>query len=272
MWTDEFKPYFANKYLIKFVTQDWERKQMLDLRQAVFCAEQGIFAGDDLDNIDKIATPIVAIACVASLPDHVVGTVRIHEEKPGVWWVGLEIGGRSGLPQARQSRRGLDQAGGDQCPCPGLQYLSGSGTGPQPVAVPPPALAIAEGNLGARPAALSDAGRSEVVSALCRRCYRLRRHLSDRGMSSLDELTLGIRQGLGLAHKRDIAEVMKYLPKGLNQPLSAPHASHLSPSPAGEGSIIPTRSIGTIATHPSVTTAQPSPTATVTCCWRPRAI
>ena len=39
MWTDNFKPYFANEYLIKFVTQDWERKQMLELRQAVFCEE-----------------------------------------------------------------------------------------------------------------------------------------------------------------------------------------------------------------------------------------
>jgi len=53
-------------------------------------------------------------------------------------------------------------------------------------------------------------------------------------MSSLAELTQSIRQGLGLAHKRDIAEVMKYLPKGFNQPVSKLRASHLSPSPAGE--------------------------------------
>ncbi|WNB74770.1 MSMEG_0567/Sll0786 family nitrogen starvation N-acetyltransferase [Methylomonas koyamae] len=86
MWSDDFKPYFANEYLIKFVTQDWEREQMLALRQAVFCEEQGIFAGDDLDDIDKVATPIVAIACLAGMPDRVVGTVRIHQEKLGVWW------------------------------------------------------------------------------------------------------------------------------------------------------------------------------------------
>ena len=86
MWVDNFKPFFANAYLIKFVTEDWERKQMLALRQAVFCEEQGIFAGDDLDDIDNIATPIVAIACVAGMPDRVVGTVRIHQERPGVWW------------------------------------------------------------------------------------------------------------------------------------------------------------------------------------------
>jgi len=86
MWIDDFKPYFANEYLIKFVTQEWERKQMLALRKSVFCEEQGIFAGDDVDDIDQQATPIVAIACVAGLPDRVVGTVRIHQEKTGVWW------------------------------------------------------------------------------------------------------------------------------------------------------------------------------------------
>jgi len=86
MLIENFKPYFANEYLIKFVTQDWERKQMLDLRRSVFCEEQGIFDGNDLDEIDTQATPIVAIACVAGIPDSVVGTVRIHQEKPGVWW------------------------------------------------------------------------------------------------------------------------------------------------------------------------------------------
>jgi putative N-acetyltransferase (TIGR04045 family) len=86
MLTDSYKPFFPNAYLIKFVTQDWERRQMQALRQAVFCEEQGIFIGNDLDETDTIATPIVAIACVAGHPDRVVGTVRIHEEKPGVWW------------------------------------------------------------------------------------------------------------------------------------------------------------------------------------------
>lgn len=80
------KNFFPSEYLIKFATQDWERKQMRDLRRAVFCEEQGIFDGNDQDDIDAIATPIVAIACVAGLPDKVVGTVRIHEENPGTWW------------------------------------------------------------------------------------------------------------------------------------------------------------------------------------------
>lgn len=86
MLIENFKPFFANEYLIKFVTQDWERQQMLALRRAVFCEEQGIFAGDDVDDIDRIATPIVAIACLAGLPDRVVGTVRIHQDPSGAWW------------------------------------------------------------------------------------------------------------------------------------------------------------------------------------------
>lgn len=86
MLIENFKPFFSNEYLIKFVTQDWEHRQMLALRQSVFCEEQGIFEGDDMDGIDRIATPIVAIACVAGLPDQVVGTVRIHQDQAGVWW------------------------------------------------------------------------------------------------------------------------------------------------------------------------------------------
>lgn len=78
--------FMPNEYLVKWVTQDWEREQMLRLRQAVFCEEQGVFEGNDIDDIDQIATPIVALACVGGLPDEVVGTVRIHQSEPGVWW------------------------------------------------------------------------------------------------------------------------------------------------------------------------------------------
>jgi len=78
--------FVPNEYLVKWVTQDWEREQMLRLRQAVFCEEQGVFQGNDLDEIDRIATSIVALACVGGLPDEVVGTVRIHQAEPGIWW------------------------------------------------------------------------------------------------------------------------------------------------------------------------------------------
>ncbi|MGX2039642.1 MSMEG_0567/Sll0786 family nitrogen starvation N-acetyltransferase [Methylocaldum sp. MU1018] len=80
------KPFSPVEYLVKWATEDWERRQLRQLRQAVFCEEQGVFRGDDRDRIDSVATPIVAIACVGGLPDQVVGTVRIHQPEPGVWW------------------------------------------------------------------------------------------------------------------------------------------------------------------------------------------
>ncbi|PPK68650.1 putative N-acetyltransferase (TIGR04045 family) [Methylobacter tundripaludum] len=86
MLNEAINRFVPNEYLVKWVTQDWEREQMLRLRQAVFCEEQGVFQGDDLDDIDRISTPIVALACVGGLPDEVVGTVRIHQAEPGVWW------------------------------------------------------------------------------------------------------------------------------------------------------------------------------------------
>lgn len=67
----------------------WERQQALALRRAVFCIEQGIFVGDDLDAIDADAQTIVAVSCVGGAPDAVVGTVRIHQAEPGepaLWW------------------------------------------------------------------------------------------------------------------------------------------------------------------------------------------
>jgi putative N-acetyltransferase (TIGR04045 family) len=78
--------FFPPQYLIKWATQDWERRQMWALRRAVFCEEQGVFEGDDRDAVDQTAIPLVAIACVAGQPDQVVGTVRIHNPEPGLWW------------------------------------------------------------------------------------------------------------------------------------------------------------------------------------------
>ena len=74
------------EFRVKWAATSWEREQALGLRRAVFCAEQGIFLGDDCDAIDDHAQLIVALSCVGGAPDAVVGTVRIHEESPGRWW------------------------------------------------------------------------------------------------------------------------------------------------------------------------------------------
>lgn len=74
------------EYRIKFATERWERAGAAALRRAVFCTEQGLFAGDDTDAVDARAVPIVAVSTLAATPHEVVGTVRIHEPEPGLWW------------------------------------------------------------------------------------------------------------------------------------------------------------------------------------------
>lgn len=78
--------FVPSEFRIKWVTLEWEAEQAYQLRRAVFCTEQGIFAGDDRDAIDERAQLLVALSCVAGLPEQVVGTVRIHDEDDGLWF------------------------------------------------------------------------------------------------------------------------------------------------------------------------------------------
>lgn len=83
---EPFAPFLPSEYRIKFATEAWERAGAAALRRNVFCEEQGIFSGDDRDAIDDHAIPLVAISLWGVAADGVVGTVRIHEAEPGVWW------------------------------------------------------------------------------------------------------------------------------------------------------------------------------------------
>lgn len=74
------------EFRVTWAATPWQRRQAHALRRAVFCIEQGLFLGDDRDAIDDHAQLLVAQACVAGMPDEVVGTVRIHQAEPGVWW------------------------------------------------------------------------------------------------------------------------------------------------------------------------------------------
>ncbi|WNC95266.1 GNAT family N-acetyltransferase (plasmid) [Paraburkholderia sp. FT54] len=78
--------YTPTEYRIKWTTLQWEADEAYKLRRAVFCIEQGIFVGDDRDEIDERAQQLVAVSCIAGMPEQVVGTVRIHQEEPGVWF------------------------------------------------------------------------------------------------------------------------------------------------------------------------------------------
>jgi putative N-acetyltransferase (TIGR04045 family) len=83
---DPFPVFLPAEYRVKFATEAWERREAAALRRQVFCEEQGIFVSDDRDDIDAIAIPLVVISSLGVAPHDVVGTVRIHEAEPGVWW------------------------------------------------------------------------------------------------------------------------------------------------------------------------------------------
>ncbi len=74
------------EFLVREASQGWERHEAFALRRAVFCIEQGLFGADDRDAIDAHAQLLVAMSCTAGMPEQVVGTVRIHEKSPGLWW------------------------------------------------------------------------------------------------------------------------------------------------------------------------------------------
>jgi putative N-acetyltransferase (TIGR04045 family) len=83
---DRPQPFLPSEFRIRLATERWERAGYARLRRAVFCEEQGIFRDDDTDAIDSIALPIVAVAIVMGMADRVIGTVRIHEAEPGLWY------------------------------------------------------------------------------------------------------------------------------------------------------------------------------------------
>ena len=81
-------PFRSADIAFKPALEVWEIAGYFWLRRAVFCAEQGLFADADRDEIDARALPIVAVAPLAGMPDEVVGTVRIYEEARGIWYGG----------------------------------------------------------------------------------------------------------------------------------------------------------------------------------------
>jgi putative N-acetyltransferase (TIGR04045 family) len=83
---EPFPNFLPSEYRVKFATEAWEHREAAALRRAVFCGEQQIFIGDDRDEIDDVAIPIVAISSFGIAAQEVVGTVRIYEKQPGIWW------------------------------------------------------------------------------------------------------------------------------------------------------------------------------------------
>ena len=82
----ERRNYQSPGYYIRAASKRFEAEGAQALRHRVFVAEQRIFRDHDRDGIDLIATHLVALSTYAHEADQVVGTVRIHEEAPGLWW------------------------------------------------------------------------------------------------------------------------------------------------------------------------------------------
>lgn len=71
---------------IKIAITEQERDMTRQLRCEVFCREQRIFANSDLDAIDAIALPLVALCQTDGVTNEAIGTVRIHEAARGLWF------------------------------------------------------------------------------------------------------------------------------------------------------------------------------------------
>ena len=91
---DPFAPFLPTEFRVKFAASRWEREGAYALRRAVFCREQGLFGDNDRDGVDEYAIAIVALSMLGVAADQIVGSVRIHEEAPGLW-----IGSRLAVEQ-----------------------------------------------------------------------------------------------------------------------------------------------------------------------------
>jgi len=78
--------FVPGEYRIEEARTPYQKAACFALRRQVFCREQKIFALDDRDEIDGNATLLAASSCLFGHADDVVGTVRIHEPEPKLWW------------------------------------------------------------------------------------------------------------------------------------------------------------------------------------------
>ena len=85
MILEPFDRFTPPDFLFKIARSPEELDGYWGLRRAIFCGEQGLFAGSDRDEADERAIPIVCATLLAGMEDAVVGVVRIDERAPGLW-------------------------------------------------------------------------------------------------------------------------------------------------------------------------------------------
>ncbi|NEQ30306.1 MAG: GNAT family N-acetyltransferase [Leptolyngbya sp. SIO4C5] len=80
------------RYSFELARSPSQIRAYFNLRQTIFCEEQGLFSGHDADDIDEHAYPIIAVEHEVIAGQQVVGVVRIYETGPRQWY-----GGRLGV-------------------------------------------------------------------------------------------------------------------------------------------------------------------------------
>lgn len=85
-------------YLFKLAKTHAEIAAYFELRRQIFVEEQQVFEHSDIDSLDSISYPIIAVQSNVSCLD-VLGVVRIYEAEPRLWF-----GGRLGThPEHRKA-------------------------------------------------------------------------------------------------------------------------------------------------------------------------
>ena len=201
---EPFAPFAPSEFQIKFAVDAWEKKAAAALRRKVFCEEQGIFRRRRPRCDRRNRDPLVAVSFVGVAADEVVGTVRIHQAEPGVWW-GSRLAvapdyRRIGALGAGLIRLAVSSAHARGC----TRFLAHVQSQNAPD-VRQIALAHARATRPARPAASSDGGRSRLLSAIRQRrrrasslCERPRDAASDESID-VKRLPRMLRTSRGLA-------------------------------------------------------------------------
>ncbi|WP_218280195.1 MSMEG_0567/Sll0786 family nitrogen starvation N-acetyltransferase [Verrucomicrobium spinosum] len=86
MLFEPFPEYKPRDFVFKIASTPQELQGYWNLRRDVFCEEQGVFVEHDRDEVDAHAIPLICATLVAGMVDEVVGTVRIDEREPRLWY------------------------------------------------------------------------------------------------------------------------------------------------------------------------------------------
>jgi len=102
-WGAPVPSYRPSAFVVGEALERWQLAAYWRLRTRVFVEELRLFHGDDIDEHDACAIPIVVSSVIAGIPEDVVGAVRIYRTAPLTWY-----GGRLAVdpPHRRNGRIG----------------------------------------------------------------------------------------------------------------------------------------------------------------------